>query len=112
MNDILITERTTYLITEELKPCLMCKTPTNLVDVYSEARMCSDECVKALDKSVARMEKIFRMEGDEIPSKPKECCDCGIELEGVGNRHIYGEKYYCMECLVDQLDKDGVIICY
>lgn len=42
----------------------------------------------------------------------KLCCECGIILKGNGNHYIYDGEEYCADCLLEQLDQDGIIVCY
>lgn len=42
----------------------------------------------------------------------KLCCECDIILEGNGNRYVYDCDEYCLDCLIEQLDQDGVIWVY
>lgn len=54
----------TMLKCDELKPCIMCKTPTMFIDYCAEARMCSSECYKEFAKIVAEAE--IRYIGEEL----------------------------------------------
>lgn len=33
------------LVCDDARPCIMCGEPTEFVDVFSEGRFCSDECM-------------------------------------------------------------------
>ena len=47
MNDYHKTEFTTYLLTENNnKKCRQCLKPTNMIEIYTEAPLCCDECAK------------------------------------------------------------------
>ena len=42
--DFIKTDITTYMMSEWKKPCFVCGQDTRLVEIYSEKRICSDEC--------------------------------------------------------------------
>lgn len=50
MSEFLETKSSTYLISNELKPCFECGKTTNRIDIYSEQYFCSDECMNKFDR--------------------------------------------------------------
>lgn len=51
-SDIKQTEFSTYLVDDEAEPCRYCGNPAYLIDIYIEARVCSEECCKKYYKQI------------------------------------------------------------
>ena len=45
------------LVCKEIKPCIMCGEPTNFVEICSEGRFCSDECMDKFYERLAENEE-------------------------------------------------------
>lgn len=65
MSDLLETKVTTYLISNDLKPCLGCGKPTYQIDIYSEARFCSDECTNKFYREVVNEAEMIYLTHNE-----------------------------------------------
>lgn len=62
MSGFLKTKATTYLVSNEFKPCFECKELANKIDIYSEQYFCSDECVNEFYKR--EVDKAERMDSE------------------------------------------------
>ena len=59
----------------EFKPCAICGTPTEYIEINYEAHLCSDECVHAMDMMCNATVPIPTDDG-------RMCCDaCGYQIK-------------------------------
>lgn len=58
MSEMKTTKTTTYLLSEESNPCVWCGELTNQIEIYTEARFCSDTCTN----------EFYRIEVDKAES--------------------------------------------
>lgn len=81
----------TYLRVEEKRPCIVCGSPTQFVEINYDARLCSEECEHAFEphrddaaKTKYFIVKLFNEELDAGNTHPSGICLCSTCNEHIG----------------------------
>lgn len=118
-----------FFISDKEKPCLICKKMTNKIEIESEKRICSDECLKILDdemtikkaiyvrfcgfnqKQFDIIDKIFIVEDNLVNILMKSNEDNFIDIF-VKISNFLGDYALLNSSLLDALIESGNITCF